>query len=364
MGKQQKKEGALSSVKRFVVTLFLGGNLATLVLLWLCCASTWIDPEVYPRVSVLGLAFPVVLLLNMLFIPLWLIYKPRMLLVPILGMALCGGFILDYFPLRLTKAKGEPELTVLSWNTCTFAKHSADSMYLSIDYLMSLDADVMCFQELDITWMKYKSLRDTLDAHGYHFDNRGTRTVVSRYPILRMNSLVAPARSINGVLYADLLYDGDTLSVLDLHLESNGLSKNDKNDYSDVLRTPEGEKIKSEASYLSGKIAAASSYRAGQIKAVLAYLDSLPENRSILVCGDFNDTPISYVYQKVGRRFKSAFRAQGRGVGLTFNEKIFPVRIDHIFYSAQWECTSVNIDRSMTSSDHYPLVARLRKRQK
>lgn len=363
MARQQNKHKSFPRVRQFVVNLFLGANLATLLLLWLCCASTWIDPELHPRLSVVGLIFPVLLLLNLLFVPLWLIYKPRMLVVPIVGMALCGGFILDYFPMRLSRPEGGgSELKVLSWNTCTFSKYKDDSLSLSIDYLMSLDADLICFQELDISWMKYKPLRDTLDAHGYHYDHRNTRTIVSRFPILRINPITVSAGTINGILYAELLYEGDTLSVFDVHLESNKLSRSDKNDYSDVLRTPEGEKIKSEASYLSNKIATASAYRARQTKEALACIDSLPEGRSVLLCGDFNDTPISYAYQSFSRRLKSAFRAQGRGVGVTFNEEFFPVRIDHIFYTPDWTCTDVRIDRSIGASDHYPLVARLKKR--
>ena len=364
MARQQKKTKSFPLVRQFVVNLFLGGNLATLCLLWICCASTWIDPELHPRLSVVGLVFPVLLLLNMLFVPLWLIYKPRMLVVPIVGMALCGGFILDYFPMHYGSTEAEAELTVMTWNAHEYSKFKDDSLAKSYEFIVAGKADIMCFQELNLSRIKHKALRDTLDAHGYHYDNRRTRAIVSRYPILRMDTLEAAARSGNGILYADLLRDeGDTLTVLCVHLESNKLSVDDKTDYSDVIHTPESEKIKSEASYLSSKIGEAAYYRSRQIKAVLACLDSLPAGRSLLLCGDFNDTPISYVYQSVSRRLESAFRAQGRGVGVTFNEEFFPVRIDHIFHTPDWACVDVRIDRSIGASDHYPVIARFRKQR-
>ena len=365
MGSGQKQRiSAADRFKRFVVSLFLGANLATLVLLWLCCASTWVDPEVHPRVAVVGLAFPVVLVLNLIFLPLWLVYKPRMTVVPLVGMGLCAGFILDYFPLRLRASQGRAELSVLSWNACEFAKYKADSLFISYDYLVDNEADIICLQEMDISRPKHEPLRERLDAKGMHYDHRATRSIISRLPILQLDSLPVDSRAGNGVLRADLLWGEDTLTVLSVHLESNKLSASDKDGYNDVLRTPEGDKLRSEASYLSGKIGAASSYRARQVKTILAYLDSLPQERVVLLCGDFNDTPVSYAYQAVNRRLKNAFRAQGRGVGVTFSERFFPIRIDHIFYSPVLECTEAYVDRSIHSSDHYPMVARLQKQAK
>ena len=158
--------------------------------------------------------------------------------------------------------------------------------------------------------------------------------------------------------------DNDTLSVINCHLECSGLSPTDRDEYGQMLNNPEKDKLGSEVRHLTGKLSSAALYRAMQVQAILDCLDSLPPSRSVMLCGDFNDTPISYAYQKLKKRLRNAYREGGSGVGVTYTEKIFPVRIDHIFHTPDWECTDAIIDHSATASDHYPVVARLKKREK
>ena len=66
------------------------------------------------------------------------------------------------------------------------------------------------------------------------------------------------------------------------------------------------------------------------------HMDSSPY--SIIICGDFNDTPVSYAYQKLGENKKDAFLESGNGIGASFN-KIPTLRIDYIL-----------IDKELTSS--------------
>ena len=88
---EKDKESSFAWVRRLVLNLFTGANLVTLFLLWACCASTWINPALHPRVSVIGMLFPIFLILNLLFLVLWLVYKPRMIVVPIVGDEVCAG---------------------------------------------------------------------------------------------------------------------------------------------------------------------------------------------------------------------------------------------------------------------------------
>ena len=83
---------------------------------------------------------------------------------------------------------------------------------------------------------------------------------------------------------------------------------------------------------------------------------------SVIMCGDHNDTPISYTYQKTARNLNSAFRESGNGIGVSYNQKGFFFRIDHVFISEDWESCKTYIDTQMEMSDHYPLVTYLRKK--
>ena len=97
-----------------------------------------------------------------------------------------------------------------------------------------------------------------------------------------------------------------------------------------------------------------------------AMLDSVirsHEGESIILCGDFNETPISYSYQKMKHRLKSCFRESGLGLGFSYNNPGFWVRIDHIFTSDDWMSTNTHIVRTFRCSDHYPVVTTLHKRE-
>ena len=74
----------------------------------------------------------------------------------------------------------------------------------------------------------------------------------------------------------------------------------------------------------------------------------------VLVCGDFNDTPISYAHRTIQGPLKDAYAASGCGVGVTYNENFFWFRIDNILHSANMKPINCTVDK-VRYSDHYPL---------
>lgn len=353
-----------SVLGRILVNLLLGANVMTLVLLWACCASTWIDPSLHPRISVFGLAFPFFLLVNLLFVPFWLLFKPRMLVVPVLGMIFCGSYILDYFPLRLGSAThSDSTLTVLTWNIHNPHSYNRDSVDVALDYMRRSQADIICLQEFNRETKSYKPFIEAMQADGYYVDGLLGRTILSRYPILSQRRIDGETYSLNGAVVFQIAMGDDTLSLFNVHLECNRLTEDEKDEYGEVLRTHDQDRMKSGMRMLHDKLSSAARYRATQVHALTQCLDSL-QGHSVILCGDFNDTPISYAYQQISRRLDNAYRQGGRGVGVTYSERLFPVRIDHIFCSDQWRCTEARVDVSMGASDHYPVIAKLEKQQK
>ena len=145
------------------------------------------------------------------------------------------------------------------------------------------------------------------------------------------------------------------------HLESNKLDAHDKEVYEGLLKSPEEQNVKSDSKYLLHKLADAVAIRGPQADSV-AQAISRQSGKYLLVCGDFNDTPISYTYQRLSRVLTSAFRQSGTGMGFSFNQDEFFVRIDHVFFSRHFESTKTLIDRHIYLSDHYPIVTYLRLR--
>ncbi len=78
----------------------------------------------------------------------------------------------------------------------------------------------------------------------------------------------------------------------------------------------------------------------------------------MIVCGDFNEIPVSYAYKTLSQGLSGAFQQSAFGFSTTYNGNIPALKIDNILMSKTIEarnCQILNVDYS----DHYPMVADL-----
>ena len=75
----------------------------------------------------------------------------------------------------------------------------------------------------------------------------------------------------------------------------------------------------------------------------------------MIVCGDFNDSPISYAHRVIGKGLKDAFVESGNGFGISYNQNHFYFRIDNILLSKNLKSYRCTVDNTIKSSDHYPI---------
>ena len=133
-------------------------------------------------------------------------------------------------------------------------------------------------------------------------------------------------------------------------------------DITDMLKAPEKEKVKSGARLLVRKLAEASAIRAPQADTIAKEIAS-SRHPSIIVCGDFNDTPISYTHRVIAQNLNDAFTQSGRGLGVSYNQNKFYFRIDNILISKNLQSYNCTVDQSIKESDHYPIWCYIAKRQ-
>lgn len=367
MSKNGNKNASLGGrlkggVKRFSLSIFLGANICTIVLMWLCVALTFISPYTMPRLSLLTLAFPVFLAVDILFIFFWLLFHVRLVWVPILGALLVGGYILDYCPLNFStnsNTNTDSTITIISYNV-GYMKTDEQKEEL-IRFINTSDADIICLQELSTYFLKKH--KEWIDTTAYHPLQVKNVAVFSRLPFLSDTIHIDyPTRSNHSMACWIDCY-GDSLLILNNHLESNHLSPEEMSEYTNTITDPNKESIKSSSQMLMGKLSEAAAYRGAQTDSICAIVER-NANHPVIVCGDLNDTPISYPYQRLARHLTSAYRKKGLGPGFTFSRRSFPVRIDHLFYSDDWDIVSCRIDRAISASDHYPLIVRLDKKMR
>ena len=98
--------------------------------------------------------------------------------------------------------------------------------------------------------------------------------------------------------------------------------------------------------------------RAAQVDSIA---DVIADARArCIVCGDFNDTPMSYVYRTMAGGLNDAFSKSGSGYSHTFRGFFNTLRIDYVLCSDSFGPVSYEVPQ-VEYSDHLPVVVRLQK---
>ena len=118
----------------------------------------------------------------------------------------------------------------------------------------------------------------------------------------------------NGSMVYEIKIGKDTVLLINNHLESNKLTREDKVVYEDMLKDPKAGKVKSGVRQLVNKLAEASAIRSAQARTIAQEIAHSPYP-SVIVCGDFNDMPSSYTYRAMKGDLHDGFKDCGSGYG-------------------------------------------------
>ncbi len=359
------------TLKNFTRRLIAGANIATIILMAAVGYSGRLSPLEHATLSQAHFVFPALLLVNLAFLAFWTLFKPRYVLLPLAGLLLCYTPVRKYAPLNLPAKAPEGALKVLTYNVAGFQHKPADTDEERAElanYIVAQQADLVCLQEAAIENSRKSIVEKILnDAYAYHdticCPTRGNPLALySHYPIVKKENITFPdptSGNHSGVFYVDI--DGDTVLVINNHLQSLQLSHADREGFQSIVeRSIDRDSARAESHKLLDKIKAASLRRAPQAEAVADYI-SRHAQESIIVCGDFNDTPLSYTNHIIGRLLTNCYEAAGLGPGFTYHENGMLVRIDNILCSKDWTPYECKTDRKIDASDHNPVVCKLKK---
>jgi endonuclease/exonuclease/phosphatase (EEP) superfamily protein YafD len=149
----------------------------------------------------------------------------------------------------------------------------------------------------------------------------------------------------------------DTLLVINNHLESYRLSLADREDYKSIIKNyKHPEENDSETKYLglTEKIVGHDSIRGMQVDSVAAYV-ARNKGKHIVLCGDLNATPVSYVHHRLAEELDDAYTRSGNGPGISYHLSGMYFRLDHIFVSPNIKAYGAKVDNTIQDSDHYPI---------
>jgi len=177
--------------------------------------------------------------------------------------------------------------------------------------------------------------------------------IFSKYPIINRQTVGSfPFNYNNNFQYADIVKGVDTCRVFNIHLQS--LKFTPVN-----LQYIENPSLESRQD-LSRSKSVLSKFKSGFLKRQLQ-ADKIKEaiNASpypVIVCGDLNDVPNSYAYQKIGEGLQNAFVEKGAGLGRTYSSIGPTLRIDNIFMQPSFVIHQYTREEKKLS-DHFPIIA-------
>ena len=186
-------------------------------------------------------------------------------------------------------------------------------------------------------------------------DESSDNQILSKYPILRKGGIEdLPSKS---GMWADLKIEDDTVRVISLHLQSTSISPEDTRfieSHEFLLDKERDNKVRS----ITGRLVENNISRAHQAELVSKFLNETPYKT--IVCGDFNDVPLSYTYRTIAKNLDDTFSQMANGFAYTYKTKYRLLRIDHILVSPSIEVASYEVDNKVAISDHYPVISRLK----
>ena len=354
----------MKPLRKFIYRFMQGANIVSILAMLVVGYSDRIDPSAHATLASLGLGFPVVLLVNVGFLVFWAFFRLRGVWLPVLGFILCFQPVRTYCPINFPSDPPKDALKVLSYNVWLF--HSWDSLENRriLDYIIEQKADIVCLQEASMDSGHKMDSYEILCSHYAHSDSTRVATgdvlyAFSRYPILHKEHVAYESKSNHSSAFY-LKVGRDTVLLLNNHFESIGYSEDEKKEISEIVGGDmKGDTVETKSEQYFAKLTAATRRRAPQARAVEAYIEEHSQY-PIILCGDFNDSPISYTHHRLASVLTDCHTATAFGPGISYHRKNMYVRIDNILCSRHFTPYACRVDRSIDASDHYPISCYLK----
>jgi endonuclease/exonuclease/phosphatase family metal-dependent hydrolase len=247
-------------------------------------------------------------------------------------------------------------------------EHSKEKIFETIKLK---NPDVICFQEFYTDSSKRFNTIQHLKNLGYtHYfftkelvlrkTNEWGISLFSKLPIKEHGNIMKQdfktgygKKPFKG-LYADIEIGDTVIRFVNVHLQSIYFGTQDYETIEEFRSTQNLDETGAKSIVI--KLKKAFERRANQADELKAFLNI--QTKPVVLCGDFNDLPNSYVVTSVAENMKDVFLDYGFGIGHTYNGKIPFLRIDYILASPEFKVHKFEVV-SNKISDHFPLYTEL-----
>ncbi|MBR4572054.1 MAG: endonuclease/exonuclease/phosphatase family protein [Prevotella sp.] len=352
---------------------FLLLNVFTVLLLWITAFCSTVSPNTFGWLALSGYAFPFLFIACLVFIALWIFFKKRFCLISIVGLLAVYQPALTYCPLNSSSSAEESSdslITLLSYNTCDWGNDKAapvnemskdERTKTIIEFLKEKNADILTMQESPLA----DKAKPLIDFYQYSDTTRGSGdksvhiTLFSKYPILRKESIDLESSAAVGAFWLDV--NGREIIVINAHLESMHFTINERENFSTMVHGNQNNRdsIRSTSHTIIGKIYSASKKRARQAEKIAEFIER-HRDIPIIIAGDFNDIPNSYVHHTISELLTDCYTSTAFGPGYTFKHFGMRARIDNIMCNNYFTPSDCHIIKDISLSDHQPITCKLK----
>ncbi len=330
----------------------------------------YINPSFFWPIAFIGIGYPILLVINFVFILYWLYRKPKIALFSIAAIFV-GWSTFDKtigFSEKIdVTVKDSSAIRIMSYNVHMFKgedlKIERNTKAEMLQLFQEVSPDIICFQEFYTRKKGENDIQSSLiyklgyKYHSFHqiagndYDAYGI-AVFSKLPIAKSGIIGENKnkKTVNQIQYVDIKSDSTTLRIYNVHLQSIGFKKEDYEFISTKIGAME-EEISS-TKRIGGRLKRAFIKRSEQVN--LLHQDIEERKNPYIVAGDFNDTPSSYAVNKIARGMNNGFSEKGRGWGVTYNGAFPNFQIDYIMASKEFSVHKFVIMADRLS-DHYPI---------
>lgn len=322
-------------ILRLILLIF---HIGILFLLLGTLLNAYVPPKIFPWLNLLSLGFPILIILYIILTVFWVFsWKKRAFAFMFVGLAFLNP--VKRWVNYSSSPKENSDIKVVSFNTRAGGRGSVETA----PFLKSLNADVLLLQEDAGDVYKFEDYQKVNPKIGL--------TVLTRHKVIGYKIIERHDEDVKVPgLQVDIEIKGRIYRFINVHLQSfhfekdmvklNGNSDTNEQKVKDIVKTliPTFKKHQT------------------QVALVREVIDNSPY--PVILAGDFNSVPNSYEYYHLSDGLEDAFLTAGRGSATSFHDYKFPIRIDYIFSSKSLRAVSYEVDRSVSISDHYPVIVK------
>ena len=310
--------------------------------------------------AMLVYVLPLLILVDVLLLAYWLVRRRwHWAVIPLLTILCCIPYCGTLYQFRSLDEYADKKsgLKIATYNVAAFNRES--SGFIAADILSQMKkqkVDILCMQEYsDVSGDKKNS-----DAYKEYFPymamGRNDMVIYSRYPISGKKTIEFEETN-NSAMWADIDVNGQLFRFVNVHLETTGFNRTM---HKAAKLQVQGTNVESNRllQAIYGNYTMGMMIRAGQAVRVRNELQkNHDEERSLVICGDFNDVPYSYVYNTMLGDLVDGFKECGSGWMYTYRGRK-GVRIDYIFHDES--VTGLTYyKQDLSYSDHFPVYMKL-----